>query len=129
MKKINLEPLSQYWYIMCMNFEVKVLPPAHEFIRSLNPKMRAKVYRGIDLLKLFGFRLAEPHAKTLKSAEGLKELRVKVATDICRLFYFHHKEKLYVCTSGYTKKTDKTDEQEIQRALRIRNDFLKEYGV
>jgi phage-related protein len=91
--------------------------------------MRAKVYRGIDLLKLFGFRLAEPHAKTLKSAEGLKELRVKVATDICRLFYFHHKEKVYVCTSGYIKKTDRTDEQEIQRALRIRNDFLKEHSV
>jgi len=114
---------------MCVHFEVKILPQAHEFIRSLNPKMRAKVYRGIDLLKLFGFRLTEPHAKTLKSDEGLKELRVKVATDICRLFYFHHKEKLYVCTSGYTKKTDKTDEQEIQRALRIRNDFIKEYGV
>jgi phage-related protein len=112
-----------------MHFEVKILPQAHDFIRSLNPKMRAKVYRGIDLLTLFGFRLSEPHAKTLKNAEGIKELRVKVATDICRLFYFHHKEKLYVCTSGYIKKTDKTDEQEIQRALRIRNDFLQEYGL
>jgi phage-related protein len=112
-----------------MSFEVKVLPPAHEFIRGLNPKMRAKVFRGIDLLKLFGFRLSEPHVKTLKNAEGLKELRVKVASDICRLFYFHYKEKLYVCTSGYIKKTDKLDEQEIQRALRIRNDFLQEYGV
>jgi phage-related protein len=112
-----------------MHFEVKVLPQAHEFICGLNPKMRAKVYRGIDLLKLFGFRLSEPHAKTLKNVEGLKELRVKVATDICRLFYFHHKQKLYVCTSGYIKKTAKTDEQEIQRALRIRNDFLKEYGL
>lgn len=109
-----------------MNFEVKVLSPAHEFISNLNPKMRAKVYRGLDLLKLFGYRLSEPNAKTLKNAEGLKELRVKMATDICRLFYFHHKEKLYVCTSGYTKKTDKTDVQEIQRALRIRNDFLQE---
>jgi hypothetical protein len=38
--------------------------------------MRAKVYRGIDLLKLFGFRLCYPHAKTHKNADGLKELRV-----------------------------------------------------
>ncbi len=112
-----------------MHFEVKVLPPAYEFISRLNPKMRAKVYRGIDLLKLFGYQLCEPHAKTLKNACGLKELRVKVATDICRLFYFHHNEKLYVCTSGYIKKTDKTDEQEIQRAMRIRNDFLQEYDA
>jgi phage-related protein len=108
-----------------LNFEVLVLPPAHDFINSLPLKMRAKVYRGIDLLKLFGFRLGEPHAKTLKNAEGLKELRVKVATDICRVFYFHHKDRIYVATSGYIKKTDKTDEQEIQRALRIRDEFLE----
>jgi|SRR5271157_1015701 len=108
-----------------MNFEVQVLPPAYDFIRSLPEKMRAKVYRGIDLLKLFGYRLGEPHAKTIKNAEGLKELRIKLATDICRIFYFHHKECLYVLTSGYIKKADKTDDQEIERALRIRNDFLR----
>lgn len=109
-----------------MEFEGRVLPEAYEFIQSLSPKMRAKVYRGIDLLKLFGFRLAEPHSKTLKNAEGLKELRVKVATDICRIFYFFHKERVYVCTSGYIKKTDKTDEMEILKALKIRSDFIKE---
>ncbi|MDD5675378.1 MAG: type II toxin-antitoxin system RelE/ParE family toxin [Chitinivibrionales bacterium] len=112
-----------------MYFEVKVLPPAYEFIGGLPKKMRAKVYRGIDLLKLFGFRLGEPHAKPLKNAEGLKELRIKLASDICRVFYFHYKDRLYVCTSGYIKKADKTDEQEILRALRIRNDFLKEHGL
>jgi phage-related protein len=111
-----------------MGYEVKILPPAQEFIHSLPTKMRAKLYRGIDLLKLFGFQLGEPNSKTLKNAEGLKELRVKVATDICRVFYFHHKNRVYVCTSGYIKKTDKTDEQEIRRALRIRNIFLQEYA-
>jgi len=111
---------------MNMSFDVIVLEPAHDFIRSLPERMRAKVYRGIDLLKLFGYRLGEPHAKTLKGAEGLKELRVKVATDICRIFYFHHKDTVYVLTSGYSKKSDKTDEQEIRRALRLRDEFLKE---
>jgi phage-related protein len=51
-------------------------------------------------------------------------LRIKVATDICRIFYFHHKNRLYVLTSGYVKKTEKTDEQEIERALKIRDNFL-----
>jgi phage-related protein len=109
-----------------MDFEVVVLPAAYEFINGLPVKMRAKVYRGIELLKLFGYRLVEPHAKTLKNAEGLKELRIKLATDICRIFYFHYKERMYVATSGYIKKSDKTDEQEIQRALRIRTEFLEE---
>jgi phage-related protein len=108
-----------------MDFEVIVLPPAYEFINGLPEKMRAKVYRGIELLKLFGYRLGAPHAKGLKNTEGLKELRIKLATDICRIFYFHYKETLYIATSGYIKKADKTDEQEIQRALRIRNDFFR----
>lgn len=112
-----------------MSFEVKILPPANDFICGLSEKMRAKVHRGVDLLKVFGYRLCEPHSKTLENTEGLKELRIRVATDICRLFYFHYKDKVYVATSGYIKKTDKTDEQEIQRAQRIRNQFLQEYGL
>lgn len=112
-----------------MCFEVMVLHPAQEFISSLPLKMRAKVYRSIDLLKLFGFRLGEPHAKTIRNANGLKELRIKLSTDICRVFYFHYRDKVYVCTSGYSKKTDKTDEDGISRAIRIRNDFLQEYGL
>lgn len=111
-----------------MEFKVKVLPPAYDFIHSLPAKMRAKVYREIDLLKHFGYRLGEPHAKTLRNSEGMKELRVELASDICRVFYFHYKGQLYVCTSGYTKKANKTDEQEILRALRIRGEFLQEYG-
>lgn len=112
-----------------MQLEVKVLPPAHAFISGLPEKMRAKVYREIDLLKQFGYRLGKPHTETLKKADGLKELRVKLASDICRVFYFHRKDRVYVCTSGYVKKANKTDPQEIQRALRIRNEFLQEYGL
>ena len=107
---------------------MKVLPQAFEFIRSLPDKMRAKVYREIDLLKVYGYQLGEPHAKALKNTEGLKELRIKIATNICRIFYFHYKDMVYVATSGYIKKSNKTDEREINRALRIRSEFIKEYG-
>ena len=87
-----------------MGYNVEVMPPAVDFIHSLSPKLRAKALRAIELLKEFGFRLGEPHSKTLVGTDGLKELRVKVGTDICRIFYFHHKGNLYVATSGYIKK-------------------------
>jgi phage-related protein len=79
-----------------MDFEVRVLPPAYEFLRGLPEKMRAKAFRGIDLLKTFGYRLGEPHAKTLKNTGGIKELRIKCGTDIARLFYFHCRFSHYV---------------------------------
>jgi phage-related protein len=110
------------------SFHVKIVQPAYEFIRGLPPKMRAKVYRAIDLLKLYGYRLGEPHAKTLRNADGIRELRVKLGTDICRIFYFHHECRFYVCASGYTKKSDKTSAREIERALRIRNEYVREHN-
>lgn len=109
-----------------MEFTVRLLEPAYDFIESLPLKMQNKAYRTIDLLREFGYRLPEPYCKTLKGTAGVKELRVKLATDICRLFYFHHKDTVYIVTSGYIKKTDKTDEEEIRRAVRLREQFLQE---
>jgi len=60
-----------------------------------------------------------PHSKKLKGMNDLHELRIKVGNDICRLFYFHYKEKIYVSTSGYTKKDNETDINEIEKAISI----------
>jgi phage-related protein len=62
-------------------------------------------------------------ATTVTGRNGLKELRVKLGTDICRLFYFHFNNGIYVITSGYQKKDAKTDPREIERALRLMNEY------
>lgn len=108
-----------------MDFTVRILVPANDFINTLPMKMQSKVYRTIDLLREFGYKLPQPYCKTLTGISGLKELRIKLATDICRLFYFHYKEKIYVVTSGYIKKKNETDKNEIERAIRLMNDVLK----
>ena len=108
-----------------MEYEVRILPPADEFIQSLPVKMQAKIYRTVGLLEAFGYQLTEPHAKTLSGYDGLKELRIKFASDICRLFYFHFSNKIYVVTSGYQKKDTKTDPREIERALRLIDEYKK----
>lgn len=109
-----------------MKYNVEVMPPAVDFISSFSPKLRAKALRTIELLKEFGFRLGEPHSKTLVGSDGLKELRVKIGTDICRIFYFHYKNSLYVATSGYIKKEMKTDHGEIEKAQKLRKIFIEE---
>lgn len=102
-----------------MGFTVELLDPVVEFILEQPIKMQAKIQRTIGLLEEFGWHLPEPHSKKLSSVKGLYELRVKVGTDICRLFYFHSKETTYIVTSGYLKKTNKTDKTEIERAVRL----------
>jgi phage-related protein len=87
--------------------------------------MRAKTLRTIELLEEFGSALPMPHSRKL-SGQQLWELRIRFARDICRLFYFHHRGAVYVITSGYVKKSDRTSRTEIDRALRLKAQFLKE---
>ncbi len=54
------------------------------------------------------------------------ELRVRFGSDICRMFYFHFRQGVYVVTSGYQKKTRKLDPGEIRRAVESMRDFLEE---
>ena len=78
--------------------------------------------RALELLQHFGPRLPMPHARKLEG-EDLYELRVRQSTNICRLFYFHSSERKYVVTSGYVKKSQKTSQQEIRRAVLLRDRY------
>lgn len=107
-----------------MGLDVRVLDPAANFLRQTEPKLRAKAFRTIELLKEFGPELPMPHARNLSGYE-LFELRVRQSSKICRLLYFMHGESIFVSTSGYIKKTDKTDRSEIERALRLKQEYLQ----
>lgn len=111
-----------------MSFKVEITELASEFILSLDAKMQAKIQRTISLLEEFGYNLQEPHSKKIKGTEDLYELRIKVASNICRLFYFFWKNKTYIVTSGYIKKQNKTDSEEIKRAINIMNQIRRENG-
>ncbi len=112
-----------------MEFEVYLTEEVIDFIVTLPVKMQAKVQRTIELLENFGYQLPEPHSKKIVNSDNLYELRVKHGSDICRLFYFHYMNKIYVVTSGYVKKNQKTDKNEIGKATLIKKRFLEENNV
>lgn len=99
--------------------------PVEEFLLLLNPKMRAKAYSEILLLKKLGINIREPYSKAIKGAkfEGLFELRVKFSSDISRIFYFMYRKKTFVLLHGYIKKANKTHERELDKALRYKLDY------
>ncbi|MEI6385580.1 MAG: type II toxin-antitoxin system RelE/ParE family toxin [Spirochaetota bacterium] len=109
-----------------MNYSVLVLEPAKEFLSQLEPKLRAKAFRTIGLLADFGQILSLPHSRKIAGTEKLYELRVKQATNICRLFYFFKGSGVFVVLSGFVKKTDRTDRNEIERAQRLMQQFMEE---
>lgn len=101
-------------------------PPAAEFIDGLQPKMKAKVLRTIDLLEQYGPSLREPYSKSLNG--GIFELRIKLGSDISRVLYFFFIGKKVVLTNGFIKKTQKTPSEVIETAKKYKIDYERRNG-
>ena len=101
--------------------------PVLEFLLSLNPKMRAKAFSEIELLKEHGIYLKEPYAKPIKGEKykGIFELRIRFSRDISRIFYFTFKDNTFILLNGFVKKSNKTPERGLERAKRYKTDFEK----
>lgn len=84
--------------------------------------MHAKILREFELLEEYGNELREPYSKYIE--DGIFELRVRVGTDISRIFYFFHINKIIVLTNGYVKKNQKIERGDLNLAKKYRIDFL-----
>jgi phage-related protein len=110
------------------DFEVKFYDladgtkPARDFVSGLPKKMRAKVYRAIDMLEDNGSDLREPYSKHLN--DGIFELRAQIGSDISRVLYFFITGNKAVLTHGFIKKTQKTPPSEIDRAKKYRTEYI-----
>jgi len=101
--------------------------PVLDFILGLNPKQQAKIYREIDLLEKFGNELHYPHVDTIKGDKykDLWELRIELASNIFRIFYFLPQNNNAVLLHGIVKKKQKTPKKELDVALDRRNEYLR----
>lgn len=101
--------------------------PVQDFLYSLNPKLRAKAFSDIELLRNLGSELKEPYVKPLKGKnnKGLYELRIKFASDIARIFYFTYCDNKFILLHGFIKKTMKTPESELERARKYMEDYKR----
>lgn len=99
--------------------------PVLEFLKSLEPKIRVKMFLEIELLEIHGTALREPYVKPIKGnkCKGLYELRVKFSSNIVRVFYFLYLGKKIVLLSGFMKKSEKTPKTERERALSYKTDY------
>lgn len=95
--------------------------PVKEYLDSLTPKLRVKTMRSIMLLEEFGINLRMPYSEFI--GNGLFELRSIVGSDITRVLYFFVEDNAVILTNGFTKKTKKTPQREINKAYEYRADF------
>ncbi len=99
--------------------------PVENFLLSLNPKLRAKAYSDILLLKNLGINIREPFSTAIKGEryKGLFELRVKFSSDITRIFYFLYEKNTFILLHGFVKKINNTPDRKLERALSYKLDY------
>lgn len=100
--------------------------PFVEFLDSLNKKDRAEFLALIDEfkeLKSNNQNLPKSISKYLK--DGVFELRVKHTNTISRSLYFYLENKKIIFTNGFIKKTERTPSNEIGKALKYKNYYIK----
>lgn len=100
--------------------------PFEKYLRELPASMRAKTLRSVQLLRLEGTRLREPDTKPL--GNGLFELRTQAGGLQGRSVFFFFAGKRIVITTGFLKRTRKTPSREIERAQKLRADYLERCG-
>lgn len=68
----------------------------------------------------------ETYLKHMEGTDGLYEVRVQQGKDIFRIFCFFDQGQLVVLANGFQKKTQKTPKSEIERALKIKEEYENE---
>lgn len=71
-------------------------------------------------------RVPDTYLKHIENTNGLYEIRVQVGSDIFRIFCFFDKGNLIVLTNGFQKKSQKTPKQEIEKAIKIKEEYENE---
>lgn len=96
-----------------------------DFFDKQPRKVQEKLYWSIKVLRTVE-KIPENHLKKLARTDGLMEMRTQFGGNIYRVFCFFDEGKIVVLMNGFQKKTDKTPQNEIDRALRIREEYYAE---
>jgi len=95
------------------------------FFVKQKDKVKDKIIRTFELIEELP-RVPETYLKYIENTNGLYEIRVQLGKEIFRIFCFFDKGQLVVVTSGFQKKSQKTPKKEIERAIKIKQEYESE---
>lgn len=100
--------------------------PINAFFALLpDVKTETKILTMIQRLETVGhIMLKPPEAKKL--TDNIWELRILYNKNAYRLLFFTQPNEIFVITHGFIKKTDKTPQNEIEKAENYRKDYLNQ---
>lgn len=96
-----------------------------EFFVKQRQKVKDKIIWTFNLIEELQ-RVPETYLKYLENTDALYEIRIQSGSDIFRIFCFFDQGQLIVLANGFQKKTQKTPQREIDKALKIKEDYFNE---
>jgi phage-related protein len=96
-----------------------------EFFAAQERKVQDKIIKVLDIIETID-RIPSQYLKYMEGTDGLFEVRVKMGTNIFRIFCFFDGNKFVILLTGFQKKTQKTPRGEIDRAVRLMNEYYEE---
>jgi len=108
-----------------VNFERQVIAYKKYFLDFyvVQPKnVQAKIEWTLQLIRVTR-QVPEKYFKHMEGTKGLYEVRVEVGGNIYRIFAFFDKGNLVILGNAFQKKAQKTPKQEIEKALKIMEEY------
>ena len=94
-----------------------------EFYQVQNDKVKEKIKYVLELIKQVE-KVPEKFLKHLTNTNGLYEIRIEYQSNIYRIFCCFDKGKLVVLFNAFQKKNQKTPKKEIEKALRLMDEYF-----
>ena len=95
-----------------------------EFYRDLDINLKAKVQYVFELIKQVD-RVPEKFLSQITGSDGLFEIRIEYRSNIYRIFCCFDQGKIIVLFNGFQKKTQKTPKNEIEKAMRLKQEYFE----
>jgi len=111
-----------------MNYERQVIAYKKyflEFYYEQTPDVQEKIEWTLNLIRVTK-QIPDKYFKHLQGNKGLYEIRVEFSNNIYRIFSFFEKGNIVVLGNAFQKKTQKTPKNEIEKAIKIMEEYNNE---
>ncbi len=96
-----------------------------DFLLKQPRKVQDKIFKVVEIIETYE-RIPSTYLKAITGTKGLYEARIKLASNIWRVFCFFDEGKLVILLNGFTKKSQKTPGREINKALNLMKLYYQE---
>ena len=96
-----------------------------DFLKSQTVKVQDKIFKVIEIIETYE-RVPIKYLKIITGAKGLYEARVKLGSNIWRVFCFFDEGRLVILLNGFQKKTQKTPQKEIDKATKLMQEYFED---